>query len=238
MTLELNLRTLGIVLVILLLALSVFLGLRALATNRSLAHQLNLERQKREEYTLLVQRLQEEKEALKLDDFYMVIDRAGGRFWIRKRDKLIKEGPCATGRGERWFRDVYGLMKRWDFDTPTGERKILLVESNPRWNRPDWYWLERGKKPPKPDEVIHIPSDLPPGQAMAYYRSLSKEEREKVRSEPGHLGAWKLGLGDGIYIHSGNITGGQVSHGCIRVLSPDLTIIHELIKTGSSVFIY
>lgn len=238
MTIEINLRTLGIVLIVLLLALVAFLGLRALVTNRSLAHQLNLERQKREELVLLVQRLNQEKEALKLDDFYMVIDRAANRFWIRRRDKLIKEGPCATGRGERWFRDVYGHMKRWDFDTPTGERRILMVESNPRWNRPDWDWLERGKKPPKPEDVIQIPSNLGPGAAMAFYRGLSKEEKERVRSIPGHLGAWKLGLGDGIYIHSGNIQGGQVSHGCIRVLPQDLTTIHELIKVGCSVFIY
>ena len=238
MDLEINLRRAGTVLIAVLVLLGGFLGFRALTSIRSLQHQLTVERQKREELTLLVQRLNEEKEAMKLDDFYMVIDRAANRFWIRKRDKLIKEGPCATGRGERWFRDLYGRMKRWDFETPAGERKILLVESNPYWNRPDWYWLERGKKPPKPEEVIEIPRNLSPAQAMAYLRTLSKAERERVRSEPGHLGAWKLGLGDGIYIHSGNIAGGRVSHGCIRVLAPDLTVIQELIKVGSSVFIY
>jgi len=238
MEIELNFRGLGLILIVLLLIVGAFLGVRALATIRFLNHQCNVERQKREELALLVQRLQEEKEAMKLDDFYMVIDRAQNQFVIRKRDKLIKEGPCASGRGERWFKDVWGHLKRWDFDTPTGERRILAVEANPRWNRPDWDWLERGKKPPKPEDMIEISNSLSPAAAMAFYRSLSKEERERVRSVPGHLGAWKLSMGDGYYIHAGNLAGGHVSHGCVRVTPQDLTVIQELIKVGSSVFIY
>jgi lipoprotein-anchoring transpeptidase ErfK/SrfK len=112
------------------------------------------------------------------------------------------------------------------------------VEANPRWNRPDWDWLERGKKPPEPEDEIEISSDLSPEAALAYYRSLSKEEREEVRSVPGHLGAWKLSMGDGYYIHAGNLAGGHVSHGCVRVTPQDLSVIHELIPVGSSVFIY
>jgi hypothetical protein len=236
--LEINLRGLGLALLLILLLVGGVLGFMAFRTIQGLRHQVAIERQAREDSELLVQRLQEEALAMKRDDFYLVIDRGRDQFEIRKRDKLIKEGPCATGRGERWFKDIHGHLKKWEFDTPTGERKILAVEANPRWNRPDWDWLERGKKPPEPEDEIEISSDLSPEAALAYYRSLSKEEREEVRSVPGHLGAWKLSMGDGYYIHAGNLAGGHVSHGCVRVTPQDLSVIHELIPVGSSVFIY
>lgn len=172
-------------------------------------------------------------QALRTDEFYMLISLDKQHFWVKKRDKIIWEGPCATGRGRTVIdRDTF------DFSTPIGERTVWGKKEEPFWTRPNWYWIEKGLEVPPDSEIITIPDTLDFQQAIAFYDSLLEEEKIMVRRVPGALGKSLLNLSDGILIHQGNIGAGIHSHGCIRLKSRDLEIVDSLLPYGTSVFIF
>jgi len=163
--------------------------------------------------------------------YYLVIDTQAKKFQIRKGQMIIREGQCAVGKGYTSCGN-----RQWNFQTPTGERRITSKNKNPDWHRPDWYWQERGSK--VPDDFITFSPNMPADERKEAYKLLSRREREYVRSVPGELGRYSLGLGDGYYIHYGRGLGTAASHGCIRVGSADLEAIFKVLEIGDPVFIY
>ena len=163
--------------------------------------------------------------------YYLVVDREAKKFQLRKGQMIIREGICAVGKGftSRGNRD-------WNFETPAGERKIISKNENPAWHRPSWYWHERGKS--VPSDFITFSPNMPEDERREAYRIMSNSEQELVKSVPGALGRYSLGLGDGYFIHYGKELGRAASHGCIRVGAEDLEVIYQALEIGAPVFIY
>ncbi|MCX5914317.1 MAG: L,D-transpeptidase, partial [Deltaproteobacteria bacterium] len=60
------------------------------------------------------------------------------------------------------------------------------------------------------------------------------------RVEPGMLGDYALGFGDGYFIHGTLYTrllGKNITHGCIRVGDRDLKTLYQSAPLGTKVFI-
>ena len=163
--------------------------------------------------------------------YYLVVDIAAREFRLRKGDMIIREGPCAVGKGY-----TNSGNNSWNFQTPTGERRITVKKKNPAWNRPSWYWQEKGER--VPDEFITFSPNMPAAEREEAYRIMSRRERNLVRSVPGELGKYSLGLGDGYYIHYGKQLGQAASHGCVRVGADDLEAIYKVLEVGDPVYIY
>ena len=162
---------------------------------------------------------------------YLVIDRHRSHFWVREGDAIIYEGTCGVGRGKRRF-----LGKLYDFETPAGKFSIVEKLKNPWWFRPDWFWREKGMK--VPDKFIQYPPGVTFNEAVAFYNSLSDEDKLRVRAVPGFLGKYALKIADGIYIHYGSVRRGPVSHGCIRVSEKDVETLYKLLDEGAPVYVY
>lgn len=181
----------------------------------------------------LIDSLSVANQALQTDEFYLLISLDLQHFWLKKRDKIIWEGPCATGRGTTVIDG-----DTFDFTTPIGERTVLGRRDEPSWIRPDWYWIEQGLEVPHDSEIVEIPDSLSFQEAIAFYDSLPDSLQIRVRRVPGALGKSMLNLGEGILIHQGNIGSGIHSHGCIRLKASDLEVVDSLLSWGSSVFIF
>ena len=167
--------------------------------------------------------------------YYLVIDTRENRFQLRRGDLLVRTGYCGTGKG--WTDSDSGLV--WDFSTPRGLRTVQRTGENPYWYRPDWYWLERGMRPPEPEDLLVVPDTLSWEEQITFYHdSLTASERLLVKKVPGALGNYKLDLGDGILLHYGVGRGRNSSHGCIRLSESDLEAIFETLDVGDPVVIY
>jgi len=162
---------------------------------------------------------------------YLVVDRAKGKFWIRDGKFVIYEGVCGVGKGVKWIRN-----KKFNFETPAGIYHVKRKLLNPWWIRPNWFWYERGLEVPK--KWIRFPKNITFERAVAFYNSLSKEDKLRVRAIPGYLGKYVLDLGGGIFIHYSKHNRGAVSHGCIRVSEEDSEIIWKLLEVGDPVYIF
>lgn len=181
----------------------------------------------------LIENLKLEIQSLKTDEYYMLVSIQKQYFWVKKRDKILWEGPCATGVGK-----VTRAGKEYDFSTPLGERIVIGKKDDPYWIRPNWYWKEQGLEVPADSEIIWMPDTFDFAQSIEYYNNLTPEEKLFVREVPGALGNYTLNLGNGYLIHKGRIGRGIYSHGCIRLRSSDLEIVDSLVPSGSSVFIF
>ncbi len=177
------------------------------------------------------ERLRVELEVSKETGCYLVVDTESKSFQLRKGNMIIREGPCGVGKGftERGSRN-------WNFETPKGDRNIVSKTENPEWHRPSWHWFEQGKS--VPDDFITFSPNMPDNERREAFRIMSSREKNLVRSVPGALGRYSLGLGDGYFIHYGSGLGRALSHGCIRVGADDLDAIYRVLEIGDPVFIY
>ena len=144
---------------------------------------------------------------------YLVVDRANNRLWVRSGEGVVHEAVVSTGSGAI-LQEAGGQRRRWTFDTPGGQLRILGKRANPVWVKPDWAFLEEGKAPPV---------------------QLSE------RAEAGTLGEWALDLGDGYMIHGTlyeRLLGRSLTHGCIRVGRDDLRVVVGASQVGTPVFIF
>jgi len=143
---------------------------------------------------------------------YIVLDLNHYVIMLKQGDATLYAFPCAVGKG-------YGYLattgQTQEFETPVGKRKVVKKEKDPIWVRPDWHWLEMG---------MEVPEGMSPTD----------------RSVAGHLGKYRLDLGDGIGIHgyAGVISPGKITHGCIRVNADDLEILFNLVEVGTDVYIF
>jgi L,D-transpeptidase YbiS len=165
-----------------------------------------------EEANKLAQTLEALKKTVARDKIYIVIDVEADLLMVKIRNATLYSFPCATGKGEAYLPATARLRS---FTTPKGRHTIIKKEKDPVWYRPDWYWLERGL-------------EVPEGITM---------EQRAVR---GHLGKYKLDIGEAFYIHGyqGIVKPGKYTHGCIRVNEGDLEILWNLTEVGTEVYIF
>lgn len=143
---------------------------------------------------------------------YIVVDTAQNLLYLKSGDRVIHQAVASTGSGRVL---VYPTgNRRWVFDTPRGVFKVQSRLVDPVWVKPDWAFIEDGQP---------IPGD------------------PTARLEPGVLGEYALGFGDGYFIHGTLYTrllGQNVTHGCIRLADEDLRKIYHAAPRGTAVFIY
>lgn len=175
--------------------------------------------------------LQVQLESLEEPGYYLVVDTESKTFQLRKNNMVIREGLCGVGKGF-----TKAGSRSWNFETPKGERKVVSKTENPAWHRPKWHWQEQGKS--VPDDFITFSPNMPEHERREAYRILSSREKDLVRSVPGALGKYSLGLGDGYFIHYGTGLGEAQSHGCIRLSADDLEAIYRILEVGDPVYIY
>ena len=143
---------------------------------------------------------------------YLVISTSDNRISLKKKNRLIHEGPCSSGS--------YVILKasrnrEWVFSTPRGAFKIQMKLKNPVWYMPDWAFIEEGRKVPPPNA--------------------------KIRYNSKALGKYALSIGGGYLIHGTLYTrliGQPVTHGCIRLADEELNLVYKHLRYGAKVYIY
>jgi lipoprotein-anchoring transpeptidase ErfK/SrfK len=144
--------------------------------------------------------------------FYILVDTAANRLYLKKGAAVVREVVVSCGSGD--VLDEPGGTRRWTFDTPRGGFAVQSKLLNPTWIKPDWAFIEEGEKPP------------------VDYNS---------RIDNDSLGDYALGFGDGYFIHGTLYTrllGRNVTHGCVRVGDKDLKAVFETVGLGTRIFIY
>jgi L,D-transpeptidase YbiS len=142
--------------------------------------------------------------------YYILVDTAANRLWLKRGDKIVLEAKCSTGSG----RQLECQGRRWTFETPRGEFRVRAKIGNPIWRKPDWAFFEEGKTVPV---------------------------NENERYEKNVLGEYAMAIGDGYFIHGtlyNRMLGRNVTHGCIRLGSPDLIKLAQLVPLGTKVYIF
>lgn len=141
----------------------------------------------------------------------ITIDVSTNQLYLFEDGELVRKSKAATGsdkilrKGSRvwWFRTPRGLH--------TVKRKIV----DPVWTKPDWAFIEEGKKVPPPDSPL--------------------------RKERGTMGKYALDLGDRVMIHGTNdpkSIGRKISHGCVRLPHSMLKVLWKEVAVGTPVYIY
>ncbi|NNF38907.1 MAG: L,D-transpeptidase [Gemmatimonadetes bacterium] len=144
---------------------------------------------------------------------YIVVDRGNNRLLLRSGSEILLDAVVSTGSGVV-LHEPGPEGRTWEFATPAGRFRVLDERERPVWVRPDWAFVEAG---------LPIP------------------ERTADRREPGALGEYALGLGDGYLIHGTlyeRLLGYSVTHGCIRVGRDDLRALVRRVGPGTPVFIF
>ncbi len=156
--------------------------------------------------------LKKKLKSLQPKGFYIVIDSAENRLYLKKDGVTLKEAVVSTGSG-LVLEDPNG-QRKWVFDTPKGEFFVKSKIQNPYWVKPDWAFIEENEPIPK---------------------------RIEDRIEAGVLGDYALGFGQGYFIHGTLYTrllGRNVTHGCVRVADKDLEEVFKASKIGTRIYIY
>jgi len=144
---------------------------------------------------------------------YLVIDQTHNRIYLKNHNQTELEGICSAGGGVVLI-EKGGRNRKWVFDTPRGQFKVMQRRENPVWKKPDWAFVEEGQPLPR---------------------------RESERFEYGMLGEYALSIGDGYMIHGTlyeRLLGRSVTHGCIRVGRDDLRKIYAAAPLGTPIYIF
>lgn len=143
---------------------------------------------------------------------FIVIDTAKNILYLKKGMEILKQAVVSCGSGN--ILEEPDGKRKWVFDTPRGEFKVLSKLRNPVWVKPDWAFIEEGENIPK---------------------------KRTDRLEAGVLGDYAMGFGDGFFIHGTLYTrllGRNVTHGCIRVGDEDLKAIYKAVSAGTKIYIF
>lgn len=143
---------------------------------------------------------------------HILIDSGKNILYLKKGDTILREAVVSCGSGN--VLDAPDGQKSWVFDTPRGVFTISSRISNPAWIKPDWAFVEEGEP---------VPTD------------------PRLRYEPGVLGDYAIGFGDGYFIHGTLYTrllGRNVTHGCVRVGDEDLKEVFSSVRIGTPIFIH
>jgi L,D-transpeptidase YbiS len=141
----------------------------------------------------------------------VTIDVSTNQAFLFRDGQLVKSSLAATG-SDKVLRKA---GKVWWFRTPRGRHTVVRKIVDPVWTKPDWAFLEEGKKVPPPDSPL--------------------------RKERGTMGKYALDLGDRVMIHGTNdpkSIGKRASHGCIRLPNDMLTLLWKEVPVGTAVFVF
>lgn len=141
----------------------------------------------------------------------ITIDVSTNRAYFFRDGQLIRSSAAATGSDK-----VLRKGRRvWWFRTPRGKHAVVRKVKDPVWTKPDWAFIEEGKKVPPPDSPL--------------------------RKEKGTMGKYALDLGERVMIHGTNdpkSIGRRVSHGCIRLPNDMLSLLWKEAEVGTEVHIF
>jgi hypothetical protein len=179
--------------------------------------------------------------------------------WLIEDGDTLLSTPAGVGMGAIVSRSG----RVYDFSTPRGLRRVLLMEEEPLWNPPDWHFyslgqrvrqfpeggitLDDGRRVVRRGEWIGYLSGgeftpIPREQSLSFDGTLYippfGTENRKI---PEVLGHFKLDTGDGIMIHGTNdplAIGFPATHGCIRLDDEPLEQLYQEVKVGTPVYIY
>lgn len=142
--------------------------------------------------------------------YFILIDTAENRLYVRDGNQVILEAICSTGSGHR----LIAGGQEWTFETPRGQFQILAREKNPVWRKPDWAFLEQGEPIPQ-------------------------NEKNRIENGVLGNYALDLGHGYFIHgtLYT-RLLGQNVTHGCIRLGEDDLASVVAMAPLGTQVFIY
>ncbi|HWW61883.1 MAG TPA: L,D-transpeptidase [Thermoanaerobaculia bacterium] len=141
----------------------------------------------------------------------ITIDVSTNQAYLFQDGELVKKSAAATG-SDKVLRHRGSI---WWFRTPRGRHKVLRKIADPVWRKPDWAFVEEGKRVPPPDSP-----------------------RRMVK---GKLGKYALDLGEGILIHGTDdpkSIGRKASHGCIRLPNEMLEALWKSATVGTDVLIF
>lgn len=156
--------------------------------------------------------LTQQLQAMAPTGIFVVINTAGNRVVLRNGDKVEAEMVASCGSGNV-LEDPKG-GRRWTFDTPRGVFTVKTKVADPVWIKPDWAFIEEGEPIPK---------------------------NRADRAEPGMMGDFAIGIGDGYYIHGtlySRLLGRNVSHGCVRLGDADIDRLYHTLNKGDRVYIF
>ncbi|HEX2123847.1 MAG TPA: L,D-transpeptidase [Thermoanaerobaculia bacterium] len=141
----------------------------------------------------------------------VTVDLSTNQAYLFRDGTLIRKSRAATGSDK--------ILKRgrrvWWFRTPRGRHQVVGKIRNPVWTKPDWAFIEEGKKVPPPNSPLRI--------------------------EKGTLGKYALDLGERVMIHGTNepsSIGKKVTHGCIRLPHDMLSVLWKEVPVGAEVYIF
>jgi L,D-transpeptidase YbiS len=141
----------------------------------------------------------------------ITVDLSTNQAYLFRDGELVRKSAAATG-SEKILKQG---RRVWWFRTPRGRYSVLAKIQDPVWSKPDWAFVEEGKKVP--------PEDSP------------------LRKEKGKLGKYALDLGERVMIHGTNepwTIGKRVTHGCIRLPHDMLSLLWKEAEVGTTVVIY
>ena len=141
----------------------------------------------------------------------VTIDVSTNQAFLFRDGELVKSSKAATGSDKVLRKGD----KVWWFRTPRGRHTVVRKIVDPVWTKPDWAFIEEGKKVPAPDSPL--------------------------RKERGTMGKYALDLGDRVMIHGTNdpkSIGRRASHGCIRLPKDMLALLWKEVPVGTEVFIF
>ena len=145
------------------------------------------------------------------EEVWLHVSVADRKLAVWRGGERLRVFPVGVGTG--------GTLRRldgssWDWSTPTGIFEVGRKKKDPVWYAPDWHYLERGLRPPPPND----PS----------------------RNLPGALGDYALYIDDEIAIHGTrerSSVGRASSHGCLRMYNEDIADVFALAVVGTKVII-
>lgn len=143
---------------------------------------------------------------------YIVVDTAENVLSVMRGGLPVYTAKVSSGSGNMLVDQAGG--RQWVFDTPRGQFSVGSKLLEPDWVKPDWAFIEEGQNVPK---------------------------NWGDRVEPGMLGEYALGFGNGYFIHGTLYTrliGRNVTHGCIRAGNKDLEYIYKNAQIGTKVYIF
>ncbi|HEX8255056.1 MAG TPA: L,D-transpeptidase [Thermoanaerobaculia bacterium] len=141
----------------------------------------------------------------------ITVDVSTNQAYLFKDGELIRKSAAATGSDKVLRKGT----KVWWFRTPRGRHTVVRKVENPVWTKPDWAFIEEGKKVPPPDSPL--------------------------RKEKGTMGKYALDLGDRVMLHGTNdpkSIGRRVSHGCVRLPNDMLRVLWKEAQVGTEVYIF
>ncbi|HWO48198.1 MAG TPA: L,D-transpeptidase [Solirubrobacterales bacterium] len=141
----------------------------------------------------------------------ITIDVSTNQAYFFRDGQLVRKSAAATG-SDKVLRQG---RKVWWFRTPRGRHTVVRKVKDPVWTKPDWAFVEEGKKVP--------PADSP------------------LRKEHGTMGRYALDLGERVMLHGTNdpkSIGRRVSHGCVRLPNDMLSFLWKEVEVGTEVYIF